>query len=686
MNAPQTYGTKRNETVEMEESVSPKVEALSTKTVMENTTLENDTTDCINNKEPSEISTATETSAVESGDSMLKVRQLSTQEKDAVKDRQTKFIATAQVLAYENIISDREMDIKSLRKRVNEINVCNRTLEKEASEFKSRISTFDEEQQMKDNIIKDLEERIAVLNSKVAKQDGEIKHQEKILEQTVEKTKTEINDFTEKLIQKESDLVEYREQIAALNGDTEKSPTANNTVDELIEQINSERSTYEKLECKLEDQLSITRKTEEILKTAQDLVSTKDLLINSLQEQITIYKKMHSADSITADSDTSETCADTVDRKKVEELRHHYEEKINLLGLEIADLKEKNENVLEPSSNVDSIPETLTLKSGVKETCEFIEIQATYGCIMDSFLLWADIQRKMHPEKTWKAEAEKKFVKSEITDAKETLWRIVGEEQLGKMTKRQGAAKYTSEINDICSAMKTLSEKGTMPMVAKTPLYSADCIVCQPSSLNDRLNKMDKSMDTMINAISELKSNGKQPEKENSDTEDEATKKINTDFGRTISIADVTNEYEVDNEEGFQYVENKKSKQKKRSQELNENSNLALLPAPTDVDLVVYGLDRSITAVELKEHFAGNNVNIKLCELLTKYEQARSLSFKIRVSKIDAEKIVKLDILTESSGVRPYTISRPNIKGSMTVRNNTGSVNKTKKYEYPQIG
>ena len=75
---------------------------------------------------------------------------------------------------------------------------------------------------------------------------------------------------------------------------------------------------------------------------------------------------------------------------------------------------------------------------------------------------------------------------------------------------------------------------------------------------------------------------------------------------------------------------------------------------------------------------------IKLCELLTKYEQARSLSFKIRVSKIDAEKIVKLDILTESSGVRPYTISRPNIKSSVTVRNNTGSVNKTKKYEYPQ--
>ena len=38
------------------------------------------------------------------------------------------------------------------------------------------------------------------------------------------------------------------------------------------------------------------------------------------------------------------------------------------------------------------------------------------------------------------------------------LWDVADKAVLGKMTKRQGPTKPISEINDICEALKTLSE------------------------------------------------------------------------------------------------------------------------------------------------------------------------------------------------------------------------------------
>ena len=81
------------------------------------------------------------------------------------------------------------------------------------------------------------------------------------------------------------------------------------------------------------------------------------------------------------------------------------------------------------------------MKNGVNECCEFIEIHARHGALLNGLLLWADIQRKTAPENIWKTQAITNFVSGEITEAKEILWRISGESILGKMVKRQGAAK-----------------------------------------------------------------------------------------------------------------------------------------------------------------------------------------------------------------------------------------------------
>ena len=74
-------------------------------------------------------------------------------------------------------------------------------------------------------------------------------------------------------------------------------------------------------------------------------------------------------------------------------------------------------------------------KKDVKECNEFFEVYATNDAILNGLLFWINIQRHVTPENIWKTQAATKFLKEEITDAKEILWRIIGESELGKMKK-----------------------------------------------------------------------------------------------------------------------------------------------------------------------------------------------------------------------------------------------------------
>ena len=55
------------------------------------------------------------------------------------------------------------------------------------------------------------------------------------------------------------------------------------------------------------------------------------------------------------------------------------------------------ENVVEVTATPD------TLKHGMKECCEFMEVHhANNGVELNGFLLWLDIQRQTTPERLWK--------------------------------------------------------------------------------------------------------------------------------------------------------------------------------------------------------------------------------------------------------------------------------------------
>ena len=201
---------------------------------------------------------------------------------------------------------------------------------------------------------------------------------------------------------------------------------------------------------------------------------------------------------------------DMVSREKMVELTNHYDGKIKMMSEEsdklrgqLADKELEVQEIRESAADKENSIKSLA--NGVRECCEYIEVHATNGAITNGLLLWADIQRKQQPLDMWKAEAEKRFLKEEITEAKESLWRTAGEQILGKLVNRKGASKISSEMNDICDALKTLSENDKIPMfictssmVARTPIYQSD-----PDNTQDtkRFDAIDQSLRTVINMI-----------------------------------------------------------------------------------------------------------------------------------------------------------------------------------------
>ena len=139
---------------------------------------------------------------------------------------------------------------------------------------------------------------------------------------------------------------------------------------------------------------------------------------------------------------------------------------------------------------------------------------------MNWLLLWADIQRQVTPENIWNTQALKKLTDVEITQAKETLLRISGESVIGKTSKRQGLNKTQARINDICNALKLLSDKndvplflGTSDIVAQTPIYlipspendSQETVSCRLKAIEEIINSASNKSDGSYSIESRLK-------------------------------------------------------------------------------------------------------------------------------------------------------------------------------------
>jgi hypothetical protein len=292
-------------------------------------------------------------------------------------------------------------------------------------------------------------------------------------------------------------------------------------------------------------------------------------------------------------------------------------------------------------------------KNGVKESCEFLQIHGTNGIIMDPFLLWADIQRKMNPENIWKKCALKKFASTEITEAKETLWRVCGEQHLGKLVKRQGPNKSSSETNDICGAMKKLVEEDKLPlfictsgMVARTPIYIDDSSGFNSTELNDHLTKIDDSIIKAVNTITETMET--KLVRNHDSTIDQAPKQVNTAFGETITISDTAAGQDDHSEGEWNFVP--RSGQKTKSEK----------PLPSHLTyLVVSNVDLDVRGLQLVQYLENKNISVTDWTLLTTRDDATYLTYRITVSKDDADKLKDSSIWPGKTEIRLF---KPNKK------------------------
>ena len=77
-------------------------------------------------------------------------------------------------------------------------------------------------------------------------------------------------------------------------------------------------------------------------------------------------------------------------------------------------------------------------------------------------------------------------------------------------------------------------------------------------------------------------------------------------------------------------------------------------PLSADVHLVVYGLSKYTTGVQLSQWLNKNGLEVKSCDILTKFEGARSLTYKIAVKASDYDKAINPDIWPARVGVRKF--------------------------------
>ena len=84
---------------------------------------------------------------------------------------------------------------------------------------------------------------------------------------------------------------------------------------------------------------------------------------------------------------------------------------------------------------------------------------------------------------------------------------------------------------------------------------------------------------------------------------------------------------------------------------LDQNNGNALA---ADIDLVVYGVARNINSIQVSKWIEDQGINVFDCVLLTKYEQARTLSFKVTISASNYEKSQDPSMWPYRVHVRPY--------------------------------
>ena len=517
-----------------------------------------------------------------------------------------------------------------------------------------------------------LQEKVVLLENASKKNEDQL-HMNKVeldfMHKENDRIKSEAKNESARLL---SEIEMLKKEVTSINEQQVSE------VEDLKTKLACEKGKNMALSEKLQDCALISERTMLAFNTQQDLVAAKQEIIESLRREIGNIKQ---SQKVTATEQKGENVTSNihlptestaeqvmVPRDKMVELTNHYDGRIKLMSEESDLLKAKLD---EANLKLDNVHLSGVLKNGVQECCEFINIHAKNGAITSGLLLWADIQRKQHPDSIWKAETVKKFSRQEITEAKDILWRTAGESLLGKIVNRQGNSKSASEVNDISIAFKKLEEKDAVPMLLCTSGMVAQTPVFDQDPVNKDAEKLDV-IDTSVKSIIQMLNSKEEADRENADTENaDSTPSnnipattIDTALGNTMAINDTETS---SNNDGWTKVLRRNGRFSQRWKDESRNDK--------HFNLVVSGFEKGTRGIQIVQYVVNKDVDVIDCSLLTRREDATFLTFKITVKHgDDADKIQDPQFWPEGTRIRSYKPPTPKGKSSDKQRtNNLGS-------------
>ena len=82
-----------------------------------------------------------------------------------------------------------------------------------------------------------------------------------------------------------------------------------------------------------------------------------------------------------------------------------------------------------------------------------------------------------------------------------------------------------------------------------------------------------------------------------------------------------------------------------------------------DIHLVAYGVSKNVPGVQLSQFLATKGLKVLNCELLTKYEGARSLAYKITIKSCDLDIAQDPNTWPDKVGIRLFQFFKPQKNG-----------------------
>ena len=255
-----------------------------------------------------------------------------------------------------------------------------------------------------------LQEKVVLLENASKKNEDQL-HMNKVeldfMHKENDRIKSEAKNESARLL---SEIEMLKKEVTSINEQQVSE------VEDLKTKLACEKGKNMALSEKLQDCALISERTMLAFNTQQDLVAAKQEIIESLRREIGNIKQ---SQKVTATEQKGENVTSNihlptestaeqvmVPQDKMVELTNHYDGRIKLMSEESDLLKAKLD---EANLKLDNVHLSGVLKNGVQECCEFINIHAKNGAITSGLLLWADIQRKQHPDSIWKAGTVKKI-------------------------------------------------------------------------------------------------------------------------------------------------------------------------------------------------------------------------------------------------------------------------------------